>query len=224
MKNEKVSDNKKEEKIKESQSSWFFDLLMNFVPDDKNIHIEGKTPEKMIRNAALFSGSISGIASIPPGFFGWFTILPDLIFVTKIQMNLIYKIAKFYKQEKKVNATTLAMIFSKYSEQQKVVSAARGKISEKINEEIIIKTTTKIITKGSEKIEVMVIQKISKESLQVFLRKLSAKLASIITSRLFAKFLIGISVIIFSVISYKATKQIGIDAKEFFSKEIEFEE
>ena len=85
----KNSRKESDEKIKESQSSWFFDLLMNFVPDDRNIHIEGKTPEIMIKRAARLSGTISGVVAIPPGFIGWFTILPDLLLVTKVQMNLI---------------------------------------------------------------------------------------------------------------------------------------
>ncbi|MDP2366276.1 MAG: hypothetical protein Q8M94_21190, partial [Ignavibacteria bacterium] len=93
-----------------AKTQWFGKLLMKFVPTDADI--EGSTPEEMIKSAAWRAFTISTVSAIPPGALGWLTVLPELIAITKLQMNLVFKIAKYYRQEEKLNTTMVALIFA----------------------------------------------------------------------------------------------------------------
>jgi hypothetical protein len=48
------------------------------------------------RNASLLSGSLS----LPPGFLGWFTVLPELVGVWKLQAQMVSDIASVYGKKK----------------------------------------------------------------------------------------------------------------------------
>ena len=97
-----------QEDLKEGH--WFVKLLMDFAPDIDKIEITG-TAEEMTNAASWKAFSISTAAAIPPGPFGLATILPEIVAVTKIQMNLIYRIAKYHQQAGKVNRTLVLLIF-----------------------------------------------------------------------------------------------------------------
>ena len=89
--------------------SWFSDLLMTFAPDKPVVN---GTPAEMTRTASWKAFGISTAAAIPPGPLGWATIIPEMLTVTKIQINLIYSIAAFHKKESQMNQTLLMLIFA----------------------------------------------------------------------------------------------------------------
>ena len=101
-------DMSKQDDLKEGH--WFVKLLMDFAPDIENIEVTG-TPEEMTQTASWKAFSISTAAAVPPGPFGLVTILPEIVAVTKIQMNLLYRIAKYHQQAGKVNRTLVLLIF-----------------------------------------------------------------------------------------------------------------
>lgn len=90
---------------------WFFDLITMFTPPLSQVEVTG-TPEEMTREAARRVFAVSMAAGLAPGFFGIMTILPEIIAVTKIQIQLVHKIARFYNAGASLDRTVLLLIFS----------------------------------------------------------------------------------------------------------------
>lgn len=90
---------------------WFFDLITMFKPDPAQVEVTG-TPEEMTREAARRAFAVSMAAGLAPGFFGMMTILPEIVAVTKIQIRLVHKIARFHNAGASLDRTVLLLIFS----------------------------------------------------------------------------------------------------------------
>lgn len=114
--------------------SWFVDIIMSFAPNVNDLQVNG-TPEEMTSKTSWEAFSISTLAGAVPGVIGYATILPELAALTKLQMNLVYKIAKYYEQEGKVNKTIVMHIFGT------AMGVALGR-------ELLRKTGTRIIVKA----------------------------------------------------------------------------
>lgn len=76
--------------------SWLLDLVETFAPDDP---VPDGTSDGMTKKAGWLAFQISTVAAIPPGPVGLLTILPEVLAVTKVQINLIYKIAAYFKKQ-----------------------------------------------------------------------------------------------------------------------------
>ena len=191
---------KKSKATDESQidSNWFGELITNFIPSDTNI--EGRTVEQLISSASRKAFVISCTAAIPPGFFGWATIIPELIMITKIQINLIYSIAKFYNQSDKVMISLLAIIFS-------------NALGLELGKGVLKKAGVGII-----------ISKTSAKLLEPILKNISVKTLSKLIARLPSRWIPLIAAPFFGAWSASNTKVIGYEANRLFSKNIKFEE
>lgn len=91
--------------------NWFADLLLNFIPYPEDTTVTG-SPDEMIRKAGRQAFAISTCAGMIPGFLGFFSILPELIAVTKLQINLVYKLAKYYGKAHRLNPSIIFSIFA----------------------------------------------------------------------------------------------------------------
>jgi len=96
---------------KEETGHWFFDLITMFTPDPSLVEVTG-TPEEMTREAARRAFAVSMAAGLAPGFFGMMTILPEIISVTKIQIRLVHRIARYCHAGASLDRTVLLLIFS----------------------------------------------------------------------------------------------------------------
>ena len=90
--------------------SWFADMLELLAPDPENTRVTG-TPSEMTVSAAREAFLVSSAASLPPGPAGMLTLVPEFVAVTKIQVNLVYRIAKYYGKEGSVDRVTLLLVF-----------------------------------------------------------------------------------------------------------------
>lgn len=95
---------------KEKMGEWFNDVVRNFMPND--IDIQDKTPKQLMNKSAWQAFGSSTLAGLPPGPIGMTTIIPELLVVTKIQVNLVYAIAKYYKKQNMLNDSMILLIFS----------------------------------------------------------------------------------------------------------------
>jgi hypothetical protein len=95
---------------KETSGHWFFDLITMFSPDLDHVKAKG-TPEEMITQAARETFAVSSAAGLVPGPLGLAAIIPELVSVTKIQLNLVYRIARYHGAEIGVDRTILLLVF-----------------------------------------------------------------------------------------------------------------
>lgn len=178
--------------------SVFADLLMNFAPTI--IEIDGKTPDEIISTTSNKAFALSIMAALPPGPFGMATILPEILVIYKLQLNMVYKIAKFYNQEHKINPTILCLILA-------------NEAGVEFGKEIIVKVGPKYV-----------IRALSSQALKPIITKISTKVTIRVTEKLFARWIPVVAAPIFGAISKSMTNKIGQKAIDVFSKEIEIEE
>lgn len=175
--------------------TWFGNLLMEFAPD--TVSIDGKTPEEMIQKASWSAFTVSTLSALPPGPIGWLTILPEIIAVTKIQINLIYKIAEYYNKRPVINSTMVMLIFAN---------------------EAGVNIGKKVLTRVGRKV---IIRALGSKAIRPIAQKIGARIGTKITSRLVGRWIPVIIAPIFGAFSKSMTTKIGEEAIALFQEDIE---
>lgn len=186
----------KDEELK--SGNWFADLIMNFAPNPEEIKVTG-TAKEMTKTASWEAFSISLVAGLPPGPIGMITIIPELIALTKIQINLVYKIAKYYEKEQKVTPTIILHI----------LATAMGIV---LGRNLLRKMGTRIIVKA-----------LSSRAIQKVAQKLGMTIATRVIARIGGRWIPIVTAPIFAYFSKSQTRRIGEAAIAVFSDDIEFE-
>jgi len=191
---------KSEQMLEEVKSGhWFFDLVMKFAPKPEEVVVTG-TPEEMIKEAGKKAFWISTTLSAVPGPFGLATILPEIGAVTKIQINLVYKIAKYYKNLETINHSIVLLIFA-------------NALGLTIGNQLVRRVGVRLVIKA---LSAPVIERIA--------QRIGLQIAAGITKRIAGRWLIVIAAPIFGLFSKKMTQKIGIEATALFAEAIEVED
>jgi hypothetical protein len=170
---------------------WFTDLLLNFAPYPEETRVTG-LPDEMIATASRHAFAISTAAGMIPGIVGIFSILPELIAVTKLQINLIYKLAKFYGKEHLLNSTIIFSIFA----------TAMGVGEHKI---FMRQAGSRIVVKA-----------VSSHAMKSLASRLGAKMSAMIAGRRFARLIPFLTAPAFGYFSMAMTQRIAYVADEIF--------
>ncbi len=181
----------------ESHGNWLIDLIMKLRPDTEPLK-PCDTLENMISGASWKAFAVSTAASIPPGPVGMLTILPEVIAVTRIQLGLIGKIAKYYEKEKELNGTVIALILGN------AAGIATGR-------ELLKCVDNKII-----------IQRMSTLALQNFAARIGAKILGRIVARMPARWIPLVTAPLFGMMSKTATARVGWEVVALFSQGFKF--
>jgi uncharacterized protein (DUF697 family) len=180
--------------------SWFERVLENVLsalgPDQDKIQVEGN-PQMMTRKASRAAFLISTGAAIPTGPIGLATIVPEVVAVTKLQIDLIYKIAKFYKQETKMNKTIILA----------VLGAALGVV---LKHALINKVGSRIIVKS-----------LGAESAKRITREIGEKFGARLLRKGLGRWIPIILAPFFGYFSLSMTRKVGREADLLFSHELE---
>ncbi len=182
----------------QEQHSWFTNLLMKFAPS--SVEIEGRTPEEMISSASWKAFAVSTAAALPPGPVGWATIVPELIAITKIQMNLIYKIAKYYGKENQINSTIVMLIFA-------------NEAGLAVGRQVVRKVGTRVI-----------INALGSRALRPIAQKIAAKIGARITQKALGRWIPFVLAPIFGAFSKSMTTRIGQEAINFLKDDFEVQD
>lgn len=180
--------------------SWFertLESILNTLgPDPGDITVEGD-PKKMIRKASRAAFLISTGAGIPSGPVGLATIIPEIAAVTRLQINLIFKVAKFHQQEAKVNKTIILA----------VLGAATGVV---LKHALINKVGARIIVKA-----------LSAEGAKRVTREIGEKFATGLLKRGLGRWIPLVLAPVFGYLSLSMTRKVGREAESLFSHELE---
>jgi uncharacterized protein (DUF697 family) len=181
------------------QGHWFFDLLRKFAPQPEEVVVTG-TPAEMVKEAAQKAFWISATLSAVPGPFGLATILPEIVAVTKVQLNLVYKIAKYYQNLETINQSIVLLIFA-------------NALGLTVGNQLVRRVGMRLIIKA---LSAPVIERIA--------RLIGLRIAAGITKRIVGRWLIVVAAPLFGLFSKKMTQKIGIEATALFAEPIAFEE
>lgn len=176
---------------------WLETLIKTFQPDP-DIELTG-TPEEMKSSASWKAFSISFAAAIPPGPFGMATIIPELAAITKIQINLVYRIAKYYGKQQEVTPSIVIHI----------LATAFGIV---LGRKLLQKVGTRIIVKA-----------LSNKVIKTLAQKLGTRIAARVVARVGARWIPILTAPIFGAFSKSQTTNVGNNAIKVFSSDIEFE-
>jgi uncharacterized protein (DUF697 family) len=180
--------------------SWYERILENILntlgPDPGEITVDG-SPQKMIRKASRAAFLISTGAGIPSGPVGLATIVPEIVAITRLQINLILRVAKFYQQEAKVNKTIILT----------VLGVAMGVV---LKHALINKVGARIIVKS-----------LSAEGAKRITREIGEKFAVGLLKRGIGRWIPLMLAPIFGYLSLSMTRKVGREAESLFSHELE---
>ncbi|MCW7491362.1 hypothetical protein ND861_01705 [Leptospira sp. 2 VSF19] len=156
--------------------------------------------QELVQNASFKSGLISATCSLPPGPLGILSILPELLFVYRIQGHLILDIAALYGKEVQVTKELLLYCLFKHGG-----AHVFRKIIEESSLKILIRPTTVKV-------------------FQTMLEKLGLMISKSLIRKQFARWIPIGGAVVTGTFAYYDTKRVGKTAIELFSKEIHAEE
>ena len=177
---------------------WFVETMMGLAPDPEKIQVDG-APRDMADFASNKAFSVSFASGMMPGPFGMATILPELAAVTKIQMDLLYKIAKYHGQLDKVNRTLVLYVFGC------ALGVTAGRLLvQRVGSRLIVKALS---TQAAQKIAAAIGARIGSS----FVQKSAGRWICLATAPVFAW------------LSKRMTEKIGEYAEDLFRQDIEIE-
>lgn len=183
---------------KNIEKNWFGELLLNFAPRD--IQVEGQTVEELIRNASWKAFAASTLLALPPGPLGLATILPELLAITKIQINLVYAIAKLKGKEAKLNDSLVALIFAHEAGLQ-----IGRYLSQNFGDKVVVRS-------------------LSKRALGQIAEQIGLRIGIRVTQKALGRWVPIVFAPVFGALSKKMTERIGEEAAKLFDGEIELED
>lgn len=136
-------------------------------------------------------------AALPPGPIGWATILPELIAVTKIQMNLIYSIAAHHGKQGKLNSTLIVLIFA-------------NEAGLTVGRQLVKKAGTKVIVRA-----------LGSKAIRPIAQKIAARIGARITQRVVGRWIPFVLAPLFGAFSKSMTTKIGREADKLLGQDIE---
>ena len=182
----------------ETDLNWFEKLVAHFIPSAAGPVPEGEIPEAMIASASHQAFAISTAAALPPGPLGLMTIIPELMAVTKVQMNLIYRIAAYYGKQGQVNATLILLIFA-------------NEAGLAIGRHIVTRVGTRIL-----------IRTLGEESARTAARSVAARIGTRLAKKALGRWVPVVIAPVFGLFSKRLTARIGREAIKLFSLDIEY--
>ena len=181
-----------------------FDILFKVIHEIPNSVQKQKSDallhaRKLIADASLKAAGISGALALPPGPWGWLTILPDLAAIWRLQAQLVADIAALYGKNGKLTEESLIYCLFRHAAAQ-VVRDLVARMGERVVVQRISLRTAEDIIAG---IGFRVIRRVARGGLW--------------------RLLPAIGALAVAAYAYYDTEQVGRNAIEFFSKDVELE-
>jgi uncharacterized protein (DUF697 family) len=179
-----------------------FRILFKVIHDIPNSAEKQKSDallhaRKLIADASLRAAGISGALALPPGPWGWLTILPDLAAIWRLQAQLVADIGAVYG--KKGTLTEESMIYCLFRH-----AAAQ--------------VVRDLVTRMGERV---IVQHVSLQMAENIIAGLSVRVLRRVARGGMCRLLPAIGALAVAAYAYYDTEQVGHNAIEFFSKDVE---
>jgi uncharacterized protein (DUF697 family) len=153
---------------------------------------------KLIGEASLRAAAISGALALPTGPLGWFTVLPDLAAIWRLQAQLVADIGAVFGKRGKLTEESIIYCLFRHAAAQAVRD---------------------LVTRMGERV---VVQRVSVRMAENVLQRIGVKLVHRVARRGLWRLLPAIGALAVAGYAYYDTDQVGQTAIEFFNKDIEF--
>ena len=149
------------------------------------------------RSASRQASLIASSMALPPGFWGWLTVLPELVAVWKLQTQMV---------------SDIAAVFGKSA------SMGREQMMYCLFKHVSAQLFRDVVTRVGERV---LVQKASSAFVQSMVKKLGLKITQGMVGKSASRFLPIIGAVGVGAYAYYDTNQVAKTAIELFSKEIE---
>lgn len=185
--------NDTKELVKDKLASVLFDLITD-IPD--SLHIPLSCPEEKVvrltQQAALKAATVSATLSVPAGFTGILTSIPDIAAVWKIQAQLVADIAATYGKLALLSREAMVWCLFRHSAAQ-------------LLRDIAVRTGSRII-----------VQKLSTTALKAILQKIGIKLSTKFVGKTIIRVIPAIGALGNGAYTYYDTNEVGKTAAAYF--------
>jgi len=179
-----------------------FRILFKVIHDIPNSTEKAKSDallhaRKLIAEASLRAAGISGALALPPGPWGWLTILPDLAAIWRLQAQLVADVGAVYG--KRGNLTEESMIYCLFRH-----AAAQ--------------VVRDLVTRMGERV---IVQHASLQMAENIIAGLSIRVLRRVARGGMWRLLPAIGALAVAAYAYYDTEQVGRNAIDFFSNDVE---
>jgi len=173
------------------------DLVLKVPPSQENAlqnpvvraHLIGR---KAARSASLLSGSLS----LPPGFLGWFTVLPELIGVWRLQAQMVSDIAAVYGKRSTLGREQMLYCLFKH-------------VSAQLFRDVVVRVGERVLVREA-----------SLKALQALAQQLGVRVTKAVLSKSAARFVPLAGAVGVAAYAYYDTLQVAKTAVELFERDI----
>jgi|WetSurMetagenome_2_1015567.scaffolds.fasta_scaffold151902_1 hypothetical protein len=182
----------------EEERHWLEKAVLSFLSYREDGEVF-ESADEAIDAAARKAFKISMALGVVPGPVGMATILPEVIALTKLQVNLIYRIAKYYGKEERVNKELILLILG-----NAMGIAAGEMLLRRVGTTLVVKSVSSRVIRGLS-------------------RKIGARMVDRAVERAIARWIPMVAAPLFGYFSRSLTRKIGREAERFFSQRIDVE-
>jgi len=144
------------------------------------------------RNASLISGSLS----LPPGFLGWLTVVPELIGIWKLQAQMVSDIAAVYGKRKTLGREQMVYCLFKH-------------VSAQLFRDVVVRVGERVV-----------IQQTSLKFLQNLAKTIGVQVSKTVISKGASRFVPLLGAVTVGAYAYFDTAQVAKTAIDLFERDI----
>ena len=188
----------------DEEKNWLEKVLSSLTLRREEGEVRGEdgasgSVEEMIDEAARRAFQISTALGLIPGPLGMATVLPEVAALTRLQINLIRKIASHHGKEHKVNKELVLLILAN------VTGVTAG--------EMLLRRA------GTS----LVLRSVNTRIMRAVARKVGARVLDMAVERAIGRWIPVLTAPLFGYFSRSLTKKIGREAQRLFLQGIEIE-
>ena len=152
------------------------------------------------RAAARQASVLASTMALPPGFFGWLTVLPELVGVWRLQSQMVADIAGVYGKSATMNREQMVYCMFKH-------------VSAQLFRDVVVRVGERFL-----------IQQASSAFMRSLAQKLGARVTQNIVGKSVSRFVPLLGAVGVGAYAYYDTTQVARTAMALFSSDIEIEE
>ena len=152
------------------------------------------------RLAARQASMLASTMALPPGFFGWLTVLPELVGVWRLQSQMVADIAGVYGKSATMNREQMVYCMFKH-------------VSAQLFRDVVVRVGERFM-----------IQRASSAFMRSLAQKLGARVTQNIVGKSVSRFVPLLGAVGVGAYAYYDTTQVARTAMALFSSDIEIEE
>ena len=172
--------------------------LILHVPDSKEAVLTqpAERAHAISRAAARNASLISGSLSLPPGFLGWLTVVPELIGIWKLQAQMVSDIATVYGKRKTLGREQMVYCLFKH-------------VSAQLFRDVVVRVGERVV-----------IHQTSLRFLQNLAKAIGVQVSKTVISKSAARFVPLLGAVTVGAYAYFDTLQVAKTAVDLFERDI----